>query len=159
MISKSIFAAVALLSALSVSSPTRAADYYDGQTDRNSAYTSKQRHVDRNFDEDDARIDERRGAWRGRRHVHRVEARASYASDYLPGYVKEWRARRSAIEAWKSKVETEYGYRYANWRAATDKRVNCEGGMGSIYCTVSARPEPTGWSVGWYRDGNSSDRR
>lgn len=89
---------------------------------------------------DDYRSDRR---WRPhqRHHDGRIEARASYASDYLPYHVTEWRARRSAIDAWKAKVENIFGPRFAHWRIASDKRVDCDRLRGSVACTVSARPE------------------
>jgi len=84
----------------------------------------------------------------------RVEARASYASDYLPYYVKEWRAKESAIDIWREKVARLYGERFAHWRAAYDKQVSCDAGAGSVYCSVSARPmQGNPWWGGWYGEG------
>ncbi len=55
-----------------------------------------------------------------------VAARASYAGEYLPYHMAEWRARRSAIEAWKLKVDDMYGPRFSRWREASDKSIDCE---------------------------------
>jgi hypothetical protein len=118
------------------------------------------RHAER-YDDDGAATaryrGSRHGGWGGQHYIRRVEARASYASDYLPGSVKEWRARRSAIDAWKSKVANIYGESYAHWRMATEKQVDCDGAAGSVYCTVSARPA-RGWS-GWGGYGRYRESR
>lgn len=103
------------------------------------------------YSESTTRDDDR---WEGRRWHHRrwqhrqierIEARASYAGDYMPYYIKEWRAKRSAIDVWKSKAAIRYGEDFAHWRSAEDKRIDCEAGGGSVYCSVSARPQ-RGWS-------------
>lgn len=122
---------------------------YVTENDRSSFYRD---------DRDDGRW--RHGAWRQSRggeenfgRCDRIEARASYASDYLPYYVKEWRAKESAIDIWREKVARLYGERFAHWRAAFDKRVSCDAGAGSVYCSVSARPmEGNPW---WGRYGES----
>ncbi len=107
------------------------------------------RRVPDNFDEDGDGYRPHNGSGHGQHNIQRIEARASYASDYLPFHVKEWRARRSAIETWKSKVANRYGEQFAHWRQAEGKQVNCDAAAGSVYCTVSARPK-RGWSQwGW----------
>jgi|CXWK01.1.fsa_nt_gi hypothetical protein len=84
------------------------------------------------------------------RHIPRIEARSSYVSDYGPREEREFRARRSAIEAWKFKVSNIYGPRFAHWRNAIGKSVECDGYRGKLSCTASARPVP-GWSRwSWY---------
>ena len=161
-------ATAALFAAGCGATAVSAADY-DGVY-RNSAYRSAyqsrdadvtpaaRRHVPDDFDEDNdhsySRHRDRKGwgdTWQGYGHhnVQRVEARASYASDYLPFYVKEWRAKRSAIEAWKAKVSNRYGEQFAHWRIANNTQVNCDAGAGSVYCTVSARPVAGGTRWGW----------
>ena len=133
--------------------PAAAADFGDADYDYSRA-VKQPRHVDNDYDEDNGYAERRRGHWGGH-HIHRIEARASYAGDYAPYYVKEWRAKRSAIEAWKTKVANRFGQQFSNWRAATDKQVNCDGGAGTIYCTVSARLAQ-GWSRwGWYGEGRN----
>lgn len=107
------------------------------------------RRVPDNFDEDDDGRGRRHGGWNRPGHIHRVDARASYASDYLPYHVKEWRARHSAIDAWKWKVTNQFGEPFAHWRTAEDKRVDCDAGAGTITCTVSARPVRGGPGWGW----------
>lgn len=91
----------------------------------------------------DDRVETRHGDWREHRPSRGiVEARGSYATDYLPYHVAEWRARRSAIEAWKLKVENIFGPRFAQWRESSAKRIDCErAGRGAVECSVSARPE------------------
>lgn len=113
------------------------------------------RQFDRDYDEDDSNFERRRhrGDGWGRHHdLRRVEARASYVSDYLPYYVREWRAKSSAIDAWKSKVSHLYGERFAHWRMATGQQVSCDAAAGSVYCTVSARPARGGSRWSWNRD-------
>jgi hypothetical protein len=112
------------------------------------------RHAERDYDEDDTNFERRRhrgDGWGGHHNLRRVEARASYASDYLPYHVREWRAKSSAIDAWKSKVTHLYGEHFARWRMATEKQVNCDAAAGSVYCTVSARPVRGGSRWSWYR--------
>jgi hypothetical protein len=127
---------------------------YNYSDDKPAPRPAVRDHVDRDYDKDDTNNERRRhgDGWGGYRHLRRVEARASYASDYLPYHVREWRAKRSAIEAWKFKVSNLYGERFARWRMATEKQVSCNAGAGSVHCTVSARPERgvSRWS--WYRD-------
>lgn len=84
-----------------------------------------------------------RGDWREPRPERSiVEARGSYSGGYLPYHAAEWRARRSAIEAWKYKVERIFGSRFAHWRDASNKRINCDrAGRGVIECIASAQPE------------------
>lgn len=84
-----------------------------------------------------------------------VTARASYASDYLPYHVREGHARRSAIEAWKMKVETIYGPRFSHWRIAMDKNIDCESGPASVSCTANARPVPGHARWSWWRAGRA----
>ena len=141
--------------------------YNDNDHVVNAAATRRQ--VPDDYDEDNDQTYKRRhngngwghnggqwgGQWGGYGHhgVQRIEARASYASDYLPFNVKEWRAKRSGIEAWKAKVSNRYGEQYAHWRVADNKQVNCDAGAGSVYCTVSARPVIGGSRWGWNGDG------
>lgn len=104
----------------------------------------------------DARDDRRHGGRQFAR-PHRVSASASYSNDYLPYFVKERRAGWAAISAWNRKVENRFGNRFANWRSAEGKRINCEGAAGSVYCTASAVPA-RGWSRwGWYGGGRRYD--
>lgn len=72
-----------------------------------------------------------------------VAARGSHGGDYhLPYHMAEWRARRSAIEAWTMKVDNMYGPRFSHWRDASDKSIDCERlNRGVVECAVSARPE------------------
>lgn len=88
-------------------------------------------------------VERRHGDWREHRPYRGiVEARGSYAGDYLPYHVAEWHARRSAIEAWRMKVEHIFGPRFAHWREASGKTINCDRVGGSTAeCSVSARPE------------------
>lgn len=129
---------------------------YNSRRDYNYSYEKPApRNVEQDYNDGDAGYERRRrhgDGWGGHHDIRRVEARASYASDYLPYHVREWRAKSSAIDAWKSKVANMYGERFARWRMASDKQVNCDAGAGSVYCTVSARPVrgKSRWS--WYRD-------
>lgn len=142
--------------------PSIAADFGDDSSYRseNRGYTA--RPVARDYDEDeddDVRVSQRSHDWNnsgyGSYRIQRIEARASYASDYLPFHVKQWRARESAIANWKSKVAVRYGEQFAHWRPADEKSVTCEAGAGSVYCTVSARPVRGwrgggwGWNTSW----------
>lgn len=112
------------------------------------------RPVRRDYDEDAPRDGWRRH-WSADRYGHhqytqRVEARSSYRSDYVPFDEREARARFSAIDAWKAKVSNIYGPRFAHWRNAVGKQVDCNSYRGAFTCTVSARPVP-GWSRwSWY---------
>lgn len=107
------------------------------------------RHHDYENDRPDVRPAPR---WRhGGRFTERIEARSSYASDYGPRDAREARARRSAIEAWKNKVENIYGRRFANWRFATGKQVSCDTYRGNLSCIASARPVPGSSRWSWYR--------
>ncbi len=90
-----------------------------------------------------------RGEWRGQ-YTRTVEATSSYASDYGPPQEREARARFSAIEAWKAKVATLYGPRFAHWRNALGKDSDCQRYRGKITCTVSARPVPGASRWSWY---------
>ncbi|MEQ1716039.1 MAG: hypothetical protein ABL907_08665 [Hyphomicrobium sp.] len=159
-----LFSAVALLSALAALPATSAtaADLVLDRGDYRARSDHAPRQVERDYDEDNHQGRRRGGDWRGQwgsqHHIRRVEARASYASDYLPGSVKEWRARRSAIEAWSAKVASIYGESFAHWRGASDKQVACDGGAGSVYCIVSARPA-RGWQNGWSRWGRERHSR
>ena len=160
-------AAVALAAGLSAV-PANAADL-DGRY-RDYGYNDRYRHDDAepataarhrvpdDFDEDNDRSYRRRPDGRhwggyGQHSIQRIEARASYASDYLPYYVKEMRARGSAIDAWKAKVASRYGEQYAHWRMAIGKQVSCDAGRGNVYCTVSATPvigtSRWGWAGNW----------
>ncbi len=157
----SALAAVALMSTGTNTTTVSAAELSDSHraynSRRNYDYSNDKpapRHIERDFDQDDTGYSRRRhgDGWGGHHDFRRVEARASYASDYMPYHIREWRAKSSAIDAWKSKVSNLYGERFARWRMATDKQVNCDAGAGSVYCTVSARPARgvSRWS--WYRD-------
>jgi len=84
------------------------------------------------------------------RGIARIEARSSYVSDYGPREEREFRARRSAIEAWKFKVSNIYGPRFAHWRNAIGKSVECDGYRGKLSCTASARPVPGASRWSWY---------
>jgi hypothetical protein len=148
--------------------PSIAADFGDSRDYRNEnrGYAAA-RPVPRDYDEDDdVRVSQRSHDWNGGQRdwngsgyglyrIQRVEARASYASDYLPFHVKQWRARESAIANWKAKVATRYGEHFAHWRPADEKSVICDAGAGSVYCTVSARPVRGwrgggwGWNTSW----------
>ncbi len=129
---------------------------YNSSRDYNYSYDKPApRHAEPNYDEDDNNFERRRhrgDGWGGHQNLRRVEARASYASDYLPFHVREWRAKSSAIEVWKSKVTRLYGERFARWRMATEKQVSCDAGAGSVYCTVGARPVRGGSRWSWNRD-------
>ena len=161
--SKSIFAfaAVALISAISGTAGVSAADLsgshraYNSKRDYNYSYDKPAPgHVERDYGGDDTYSERRRhrgDGWGQHHQVRRVEARASYVSDYLPYHVREWRAKSSAIDAWKSKVTHLYGEQFARWRMANDKQVNCDAAAGSVYCTVSARPARGGSRWSWYR--------
>lgn len=88
--------------------------------------------------------------WHGPGYVGRVEARASYGGGgYLPHYVKEERARTAAIGNWKAKVANIYGERFAHWRTAEGKWVNCNGAAGTVSCTASAKPMRAWSRWGW----------
>lgn len=131
--------------------PAKAADYYGN--DRNGYGRHADRYDFGNDADDDVRgsYQRRHGGW-NRPVIRTVTAQGSYASDYLPFHVKQWRARQTAIGAWKNKVANIYGVRFSNFRVAQNKRVNCDAGAGSVYCTVSARPARGfgyGWGGGW----------
>lgn len=152
---------VALLAALAGLSATaaRAADL-----DLERDYEPRQ-EIRTFHDAADTRIDyaehrhEWRGDWReGRPYRGIVEAQASYASNDVPYQVAEWRARRSAIDAWSIKVERMFGPRFAHWRAASDKSLSCDRvSRNAVACSVSARPErswrPRMWGAwNWRRE-------
>lgn len=106
---------------------------------------------------DDGRTYDRprhRGEWDGPRghrgYIGTIEARASYSGDYMPYHVTQWRARRSAIEAWKVKVENIYGPAFAHWRNAENQQVDCRPAGHSVYCIASARPVRGYARWGWY---------
>lgn len=150
-------AALALSGAAAVST-VNAADLDDRDYDQ--VRYEAPRHAGRS---DEGRTyDQRRhrGDWDGPRrhgnHIRTIEARASYAGGYMPHHVKEWRARRSAIEAWNEKVANIYGPAFAHWRMAENKQVSCDAGAGTVYCAVSARPvrgyARWGWNGGGRRD-------
>jgi hypothetical protein len=73
----------------------------------------------------------------------RVTANGS-ASGHMPHHVKHWRARQAAIAAWQRKVAFRYGDDFARWYTARDRHVQCDAGLGSVYCEVSAVPA-RGW--------------
>ncbi len=162
----SAFAAVALISTVAGIASVSAADIsgshrnYNSKRDYDYSYDKPAprpapRHVESDDDADNTYSQRRRHrgeGWGGQHYLRRVEARASYVSDYLPYHVREWRAKSSAIDAWKSKVTNLYGEHFARWRMATDKQVNCDAAAGSVYCTVSARPVRGGSRWSWYRD-------
>ncbi|MGQ0456727.1 MAG: hypothetical protein ACT4OU_06665 [Hyphomicrobium sp.] len=144
-----------------------AADYSDYAPRTSERYDSRfavpAERGDRNprvsddFDEDDdgrARHVRRPGDFDGDRRwgdpyaLPRIEARASQVGGYLPRYEKEARARRNAIDAWRDKAEDRYGRRFAHWRAAADKWIDCQPIRGGVACTASARPV-RGWGWGW----------
>ena len=147
--------------------PSLAADFGDGRgySNENRGYAARQ--VPHDYDEDDdVRVSQRSHDWSsghrdwndggyGSYRIQRIEARASYASDYLPFHVKQWRTRESAIANWKAKVATRYGEQFAHWYPADEKSVTCDAGAGSVYCTVSARPVRGwrgggwGWNTSW----------
>lgn len=77
----------------------------------------------------------------------RVEARISYAGDRLPPGALEAEARAQAIQAWRAKVSYRYGERFAHWRAARDKYIDCGRSRRTVTCVASARPR-RGWG-GW----------
>lgn len=134
MIRKSLlFAALAVLP-LSASLPAAAADL-DGDY---SAVRYQDARVQRDYD-----YERRQGNWNQQRPYRGiVAARGSYAGEYLPYHMAEWRARRSAIEAWTMKVDGIYGPRFSKWRQASDKSIDCERvGRAAVECAVSARPE------------------
>lgn len=114
--------------------PAQAADLDDDY----SYVRHQDTRVQRDYD-----FERRQGHWKEHRPYRGiVAARGSYATDYLPYHMAEWRARRSAIEAWKMKVEGLYGPRFTKWREASDKTIDCERiSRGGVECTVSARPE------------------
>lgn len=157
---KTSAAALALIAGAGLA-PAFAADYDDGHN--RSGYErgyygqdysqDTRRRVPDNFDEDRSGYHRQRpnGGWGGGQHnIQRVEARGSSGGGYMPYHVKEWRARSEAIDAWKAKVTYRYGQQFARWRAAENKQVNCDGAAGTVYCTVSARPQ-RGWGGygGW----------
>ncbi len=134
MIRKSLLFATLTALPMFASLPANAADLDDDY--------STVRHQDTRV-YTDYDYEHRQGQWNQHRPYRGiVAARASYAGDYLPYHMAEWRARRSAIEAWKMKVDGMYGPRFSRWREASDKSVDCERiGRNSVECTVSARPE------------------
>jgi hypothetical protein len=156
------FAAATLISAIVSAASVSAADLsgshqtYNSKRDYDYSYEQPApRQVVRDYGEEDTYSGRRRhrgDGWGQHHQVRRVEARASYVSDYLPYHVREWRAKSSAIDAWKSKVTNLYGDRFARWRVATEKQVSCDAAAGSVYCTVSARPARGGSRWSWYRD-------
>lgn len=160
----SALAAAALISTGAGITSVSAADLsnshrtYNSNRDYNYSYDKPApRYAERDYDEEVTDYERRRhrgDGWGGRHNLRRVEARASYVSDYLPNHVREWRAKSSAIDAWKSKVTHLYGERFARWRMATEKQVSCDAGAGSVYCTVSARPARGGSRWSWYRDND-----
>jgi hypothetical protein len=159
MLSKTLataFAATMLIAGASAM-PAAAADFDDrGSYSNKRIYHPAPKAAARGYDEDVApRYNRHRhDDWRAG-YMRTVEARASYGGGYVPYYVAEWRAKREAIELWKSKVSSLYGEQFAHWRAASNQQVNCDGGRGTVSCTVSATPA-RGWNRwGWY--GN--DRR
>ncbi len=81
----------------------------------------------------------------------RVEARVSYGYDWRDPQVREAMARTQAIEAWRTKVSYRFGDRFAHWRVAQDKYVDCTRTRATLTCVASARPQ-SGWA-GWRRWG------
>lgn len=128
---KSVLAALAALP-LFASLPAHAADLDDDYGRRPDP------RVTRDYD-----FERRHGDWREHRAYRgTVEARGSYATDYLPYHVAEWRARRAAIDAWKVKVENFFGREFAHWRDASSQTIDCgRVGRNAVECTASARPE------------------
>jgi len=142
-----LFSALAAMTTLIGPAAVRAADLSDEEYRQ---LQSAPRHVTRDYDEDDY------SARRGYRRtpdwdLRRIEGRGSYGSDHVPYAVKEWRAKQQAIDAWRSKAASLYGERFSHWRAARDKRVTCDAGAGSVYCSASAFPA-MGWKRWSWRD-------
>jgi hypothetical protein len=161
---KTTVAALAVIAGAGLA-PAFAADYDDGRnrssyergySDRDYSQDTRRRVPD-NFDEDRSARHRPDGGFGGQHGIQRVEARGSSGGGYMPYHVKEWRARRDAIDTWKSKVTYRYGQQFAHWRAAEGKQVNCDGAAGSVHCIVSARPQ-RGWG-GWGGWGGYSANR
>ncbi len=175
MIRTHVLSAIAAMSVLAGTGALNAnAADYSGPYQPNSRYTNEfaDDPADQRYEARPARHDQiddeeyrpqRRYGWgngqgygqgygwnRPGRGLNRIEARSSYASDYGPREEREFRARRSAIEAWKSKVSNMYGPRFAHWRNAIGKSVECDGYRGKISCTASARPVAGASRWSWY---------
>ena len=141
-------AAALIGGALLTIEPAKADDYGRGHDYRNETRYDHDTYGDRQ--------------WRNWPRPARIEAEGSYAGEYMPYYVKEWRAQRTAIEVWKEKVARQYGAEFAHWRAASGKQVNCTPSRGAVYCTVSAIPSRGygNWGWGWNgRGGWGGDRK
>lgn len=131
---KSLLLAALTALPIFVGLPAKAADLDDDYSPERYQDTRVQR---------DYEFERRQGNWNQHRpHRGIVAARGSTAGDHLPYHMAEWRARRSAIEAWRMKVDGIYGPRFSKWRQASNKSIDCERiGRSSVECTVSARPE------------------
>jgi hypothetical protein len=57
-----------------------------------------------------------------------------------PFLVSRYLARQKAVSEWRKKTRNRYGNAYARWRFARAKFNDAEGGIGTIYYTVSANP-------------------
>jgi hypothetical protein len=134
MIRKSLLLAALTALPMFASLPATAADLDEDY----STVRYQDTRVQRDYD-----FERRQGHWNQHRPYRGiVAARGSYAGEYLPYHMTEWHARRSAIEAWRMKVDGMYGPRFAKWRDASNKSIDCERiGRSSVECTVSARPE------------------
>ena len=138
LLSAAASAAALIAGAMATIEPAKADDYGRGHDYRNES-----RDVNDSFG--DSYGDR---SWRHRPRPARIAAEGSYAGEYMPYYVKEWRARRTAIEVWKEKVARQYGDGFASWRAATETQVNCTPSRDGAYCTVRAIPS-RGYGWGW----------
>jgi hypothetical protein len=138
--------------------PAKAADFgssnrYDYGYDSREEYAPpRERVLERR---DDYRDYDRHS---GHHRLARIEAEGSYDGGYMPQYLKEWRAQRLAIAAWREKVSQRYGREFSFWRAASEKQLNCTSTRNGVYCSISGIPNQGGrnwwsWNDGGQRPG------